>query len=77
MSSLLQHIPYSSTHAFSALVNDFVSNQKKFASLGVRPVSIEGLREAISDRLKANTNRTTLVKRLKEQYQGIQTSAKV
>lgn len=77
MSSLLQHIPYSSTHAFSPLVNDFVSDQKKFVSLGVRPVSLSGMREAIDERLRSTTNRTVLVERLKEQYQGVETSAKV
>jgi len=72
-----EHIPYSSTNAFSGLVNDFVANPERFASLGVRPVNLQGLQHSIEERLKLSPNRDVIVARLQEQYRTVATSAAV
>jgi bacillithiol biosynthesis cysteine-adding enzyme BshC len=72
-----EHIPYAATNAFSGLVNDFVANPERFASLGTRPVNLQGLQQSIEERLKLSPNRDVIVARLREQYKAVDTSAAV
>ena len=72
-----EHIPYATTNAFSGLVNDFVANPERFASLGTRPVNLQGLRQSIEERSKLSPNRDVIVARLGEQYKNVETSAAV
>lgn len=72
-----ENITYASTNAFSGLVNDFVANPERFASLGIRPVNLQGLQQSIEERLKRSPNREVVVARLREQYKAVETSAAV
>jgi bacillithiol biosynthesis cysteine-adding enzyme BshC len=66
-----EHISYQATNAFSKLVNEYVATPNNFASLGVKPVSLDGIAKAIQERTAAAINRAVLVEQLKKQYEDI------
>lgn len=66
-----EHISYTSTGAFSKLVNAYSTDPDIFASLGIKPVSLDGIAKTIQERASVPVNRAVLVEQLKQQYEGV------
>jgi bacillithiol biosynthesis cysteine-adding enzyme BshC len=70
-------IDYTQTGYFNQLVTDYISGNDSLQSFYKYPVSIEGIKVAIEDRKRFNTDRKLLVTELQRQYNSILTSKKV
>jgi bacillithiol biosynthesis cysteine-adding enzyme BshC len=67
----VQHLSYQQTRAFSDIVTDYVSAQQQLRGFYRHPVSIDGVKAAIHERMKFNTQRQVLVEVLQEQYKSV------
>jgi len=65
---LSQYIPYSQTGKFSKITLDYINQNSALKDFYEHPVSVEGIRSAIAERKKYNTNRQLLVDQFNEQY---------
>ena len=72
-----QHIAYTQTNSFSKLVLDYLDNAETIRPFFSFRPDKEGLEAMLQRRQEFNTNRTVLVKVLKEQYAHLQPSAAV
>lgn len=72
-----QYIPYSQTGKFTKIVLDYVDQAAELNEFYEHPVSLEGIKSAISQRKKFGTNRSVLVEHLNFQYQNIKDNNKV
>jgi bacillithiol synthase len=72
-----QNIPYQSTGFFSKLVVDYISQAQQLQPFYSFTATIEGVKEAISQRKKYPTNRKALVDTLAKQYATIDSTEKI
>ena len=70
-------ISYNRTNAFSSLAIDYINQQQSLVSFQQYTPDVDGIKAAINERKKYSTNRTLLVKTLKDQYKKIPASEKV
>jgi bacillithiol synthase len=77
MTTTAHFISYNNTGFFSTIVSDYISGNDLLKPFYSHPVSIEGIKAAITARKKYPTNRKALVEILKKQYTAIETSNKV
>ncbi len=71
-----EFINYQSTGYFSKMAGDYVSGNQSLQPFYNYPVSIEGIKAAILNRKKFDTDRPLLVSVLEEQYKAIQLTDK-
>ena len=71
------YIPYEQTGNFSKIVLDYISQVEELKEFYEHPVNIEGIKSAISQRIKFNTNRQLLAEQLQDQYKNINDSENV
>src|ERR1700753_1720693 len=69
-------IDYKETGYFSKMVADYISADETLKPFYQNPVSIEGIKKAITERKQFNTDRKLLVDVLKEQYKDVELSEK-
>jgi bacillithiol biosynthesis cysteine-adding enzyme BshC len=77
MNTTAQFITYSQAGAFSKTVTDYIAGYAPLKPFYQHPVSVAGVKAAITQRNLFNTNRALLVTALKKQYSMVTTSAKV
>ncbi len=70
------HLAYSQTGFFSATVLDYIIGAKELQPFYSHPVSIAGVKAAMAQRKKFDTNRQLLVEVLTEQYKQVTLSEK-
>ena len=76
MQSISSCLAYNKTNYFSSIVLDYIKGQQELKPFYNHPVSLEGIKAAISERKAANTNRQLLVQAFTEQYKGFALSEK-
>src|SRR5689334_6080535 len=70
-----EHIPYIQTNSFSKIVIDYLGQSPDLRPFYNVLPDLHGIKEVISHReAQNNTDRTTLVQVLKDQYQSVQLS---
>jgi bacillithiol biosynthesis cysteine-adding enzyme BshC len=74
---LSQYLPYSETGKFTKIVSDYINGVPDLKPFYSHPVNFEGIKSAISQRKKFNTNRELLVQQFKLQYQKSENSEAV
>ena len=67
-----QYLPYSQTGKFTKIALDYVSSAPALKDFYGNPVSVEGIKSAISERKNFNTNRKILVDEFTRQYKGFE-----
>ena len=72
-----QRITYRNTAAFSSIVLDYLDNAAALQPFYVHRPNLEGIKNAIAQRLVFKTNRKVLVDHLKQQYSSLSESAAV
>lgn len=72
-----QQIPYAQTKVFSTIVTGYVAKEAALQTFYQHSPDISGIKNALKERMKFDTNRTVLVNRLKDQYTGIPLNGKV
>jgi bacillithiol synthase len=77
MTTTAQFISYNNTGFFSKIVSDYISGNDLLKPFYSHPVSIDGIKAAITARKKYPTNRKALVDVLKKQYTAVETSTAV
>ena len=77
MNSTSQLISYNSTGFFSKIISDYISGNELLKQFYQHPVSIDGIKAAITERKKNPTNRKALVEVLKKQYELVETTSEV
>ena len=63
-----QYIPYSQTGKFTKIVIDYVNASPSLHAFYEHPVNLEGIKSAIAERKKFNTNRQLLYEQFSHQY---------
>lgn len=63
-----QYIPYSQTGKFTKITLDYIGEAQALKDFYEHPVNLEGIKSAITERMKYNTNRQLLVDQFSEQY---------
>lgn len=71
MSQSCQHIPFSSTHVFSKLINDYIEGKGTALDFVQYAPNFEGYRAAIEGRKKHPINRSLLFEVLTKQYANL------
>ena len=71
MNFTAKSIPYQQTGYFSRVITDYLNGNEFLKNFYNHPVSFEGIEAAIRDREKFPTDRSLLVRILKEQYAGL------
>lgn len=71
------YLPYEQTGYFSHIVLDYIQQAETIKPFYKHPFSIDGIKDAIADRKKFNTDRPLLVKVLKDQYAKVQSFAAI
>jgi bacillithiol biosynthesis cysteine-adding enzyme BshC len=66
-----QYIPYSQTGKFSKIALNFIDEGPELKEFYQHPVSIEGIKSAISERINFNNNRKLLVEQFQNQYKDL------
>jgi bacillithiol biosynthesis cysteine-adding enzyme BshC len=77
MDCTTSYLPYDSTQAFSKIVTDYLQQSDLLKPFYEHAPTIEGIRAAIDNRKKINTDRTLLVNTIQKQYNGLAISEKV
>ena len=72
-----EFISYQQTGYFTKIVADYLSANNSIQSFYQHPFTLDGIKAAIFERNKFNTNRKLLVDALEQQYADINTSEKV
>ncbi|HET7116802.1 MAG TPA: bacillithiol biosynthesis cysteine-adding enzyme BshC [Hanamia sp.] len=63
-----QYIPYSQTGEFTKITLDYINEAPALKDFYEHPVNLDGIKSAIIERKKYNTNRKLLVERFTDQY---------
>ena len=63
-----QYIPYSQTGKFTKISLDYINEAADLKEFYEHPVNLDGIKSAIAERKKYNTNRQLLVDQFNEQY---------
>jgi hypothetical protein len=71
MSQSSMHIPFSSTHVFSTLINDYLEGKDTALDFVQYAPNLEGYRAAIEGRKKHPINRALLFEVLTKQYSNL------
>ncbi len=71
------HIPYRQTGFFSKIVIDYLNGDEKLKPFYNYAPDVAGIKQAVKDRKDFNYDRKLLVEELKNQYQGLNVSAKL
>ncbi len=71
------YIPYSETGKFTKIVLDYANRSKNLRDFYEHSVNIEGIKNAIAQRKKIQTNRKLLVEQLHIQYKNLQGDERV
>ncbi|MBS1974537.1 MAG: bacillithiol biosynthesis BshC, partial [Bacteroidetes bacterium] len=66
-----EQLPYKQTGYFTKITIDYLENNQLLRPFYEHPVSVEGIKSAIHQREKFNTDRQTLVEELKRQYSQV------
>ena len=66
-----EYLPYSQTGKFSKIALDFIDEASELKGFYQHPVSIEGIKSAISERINFNNNRKLLVEQFQSQYKDL------
>jgi bacillithiol synthase len=77
MDCTTSYLSYNSTQAFSKIVTDYLQQSDLLKPFYEHAPTVEGIRAAIDQRKKINTNRTLLVNTIQKQYSGLPISEKV
>jgi bacillithiol biosynthesis cysteine-adding enzyme BshC len=77
MGYLAQRIPYRETGSFSSLVMDYLDHHPSLLPFASHELSLRGIQACIKERSSLPIDRDLLVKRLSEQYQGMELSEKI
>lgn len=72
-----QYLPYSQTEKFAKIVLDYIAEAPVLKDFYEHPVSVEGIKSAISERKNFNTNREILVDEFIRQYKDFENCKKV
>jgi bacillithiol biosynthesis cysteine-adding enzyme BshC len=64
-----QYLPYSQTGKFTKIVLDYINGAPALKDFYLHSVNIEGIKSAVSERKKYNTNRKLLVDQFSKQYE--------
>ncbi len=72
-----EFIDYESTGFFSKIVTDYINGRSQLKPFYQHEVSIDGIKAAIAERKKSQTNRTVLVQEIKKQYETIEVNPSV
>ena len=72
-----ENISYKDTGYFSKIITDYLSQNNSLQDFYRHPASLQGIKDAIADRKKINTNRQLLAEQLLQQYLPIETSESV
>mgnify|MGYP001549795815 FL=1 len=64
-----QYIPYSHTGKFTKITLDYINGVSALKDFYEHPVNIDGIKSAIAERKKFNTNRQLLVDQFTNQYE--------
>jgi len=75
MDCSITYLQYEQTGWFSPLVTDYLSRNEKLSPFYSHPPTIQGIRDAITDRKKHRTDRELLVRVLRRQYAGLSLSS--
>ncbi len=67
-----QYLPYSQTGQFTKIVLDYVNHAPELKEFYENAVSVDGIKSAIVERKKFNTNRTLLVGEFTRQYKDLE-----
>ncbi len=67
-----QYLPFSQTGKFTKIVLDYIDGSPALKDFYTNPVDIDGIKSAISERKKFNTNRKLLVDQFTKQYQDFE-----
>ena len=67
-----EYLPYSQTGKFSKIALDFIDEASELKGFYQHPVSIEGIKSAISERINFNNNRKLLVEQFQSQYKDLE-----
>lgn len=76
MNTTTQFFSYGQTGSFSKILTDYIAAEEMLQPFYTHSVSIKGIKASIENRKLFATDRTLLVKILKNQYQNIQLTAK-
>jgi bacillithiol biosynthesis cysteine-adding enzyme BshC len=68
------YLDYEQTGYFSTIITDYINQSDKLQPFYQHPVSVEGIRKAISERQAVATNRQLLVDVLQQQYAAVATT---
>lgn len=66
-----QYIPYSDTGKFTKIVSDYINEVPALKDYYEHRVSLEGIKSAVAQRKKYNTNRSLLVDEFRAQYKDL------
>lgn len=66
-----QYIPYSDTGKFTKIVSEYINEAPALKDFYEHPVSLEGIKSAIAQRKKYNTNRPLIVNEFTHQYKDL------
>ena len=66
-----EYLPYSNTGKFTKIVLDYISEAVQLKDFFEHPVNIEGIKSAIVERKKYNTNRKLLAEQFAAQYKNV------
>ncbi len=72
-----EYISFAQTGAFTKIVLDYIDAAPELKEFYEHPVNVDGIRAAISQRKKFNTNRRLLVEQFENQYKDLPDSDKV
>ncbi len=72
MNTKFQYLPYSETGKFAKIVLDYINGAPPLKDFYSHPVNLEGIKSAIIERKKYNTNRKLLVDQFTKQYQDFE-----
>lgn len=67
-----QYIPYSETGKFTKIVIDYINEASSLKDFYQQSVNLEGIKSAIAERKKFNTNRQLLVDQFTNQYKNFE-----
>jgi bacillithiol biosynthesis cysteine-adding enzyme BshC len=70
-------LPYCQTNAFSKIALDYIDQAAALNPFFSHPPTLQGIQKAIEGRKQFTTDRKVLVRELKKQYEGVETSDKV
>jgi bacillithiol biosynthesis cysteine-adding enzyme BshC len=77
MDCISTRLPYRQTGAFTKIAVDYIDQAAGLKPFFAYPPTLQGIQKAIEIRKQFPTNREVLVRELKKQYEGIETSERV